>query len=269
MKKYVYSVSEYLKEIEDICETFRFHDSSYALRNRAMIVFRGENKAHEYPCLSSFGRLRKTDNSIKLRHESHGLRAWYEESVLSSVVGNVDNLWVRLTWARHYGLYTRLTDWTTNPLVALWFAVWNEQYQDDGVVYIVKNLPVDFDFINSSTPFLEHESNESYQISDPEGGMTGEATSLFFYPHLSFHSRIFKQSGVFHVCTDINKSALDYENTKNEIVVPSELKEKIFSELNACGINAANLGLSDPEVIGKRINAEIKGKNVSGRYGIY
>ena len=52
-----------------------------------------------------------------------------------NLIGRDD--WDCLVYAQHYGMATRLLDWTTNPLVALWFAVIDQNEKQDGYVYLL------------------------------------------------------------------------------------------------------------------------------------
>lgn len=59
--------------------------------------------------------------------------------------------WEALSLARHYGLPTRYLDWSSNPLVALWFAIHDFKgrksvvtEERERVVYVLKTLPKDF-----------------------------------------------------------------------------------------------------------------------------
>jgi hypothetical protein len=55
----------------------------------------------------------------------------------SDFVISEEDYWESLFFAQHHGLKTRLLDWTSNPLVALYFAVNNELTQgaDDFSMY--------------------------------------------------------------------------------------------------------------------------------------
>lgn len=45
--------------------------------------------------------------------------------------------WDVLVYAQHYGLATRLLDWTTNPLFALWFACTDYRSSSDGYIFLL------------------------------------------------------------------------------------------------------------------------------------
>lgn len=221
-KEFIGNFLEYLKRIEAI------HDKNRAKNVNSTILFRGQRESTwslEPKIWRDYHHAKITADFLE-----------YEADILSEFERRASifqsNLpkdeWDKLATAQHYGLPTRLLDWTENPLIALWFA-FQENQKSTG---------------NRSVWAIEIE-NTSFSNRAKSPFKQG-ATKVFRPDQVS--QRIVNQSGWFTV-HHYSKSGKFYKFEtisafKASILrldIPEKEREVIVEKLNFLGINKSSV----------------------------
>ena len=152
-----------------------------------------------------------------------------------------------LCLAQHHGLPTRLLDWTTNPLVALFFATEKFNLNEDCAVWCYG--------VHSTTNCLPESSMVERRISTRD--------HILFPQHIS--QRITNQSGCFtvHEHPKGREDFVAFEDSNDsfgvfeKIIIPSKFRKEIFVQLYEIGYH---YGLIYPGLdgISKRLAFELK-----------
>ncbi len=141
-----------------------------------------------------------------------------------------DNEWDALAIAQHHGLPTRLLDWTGNPLVALWFALFDQPHEEFKPVVWCYSFSED-------------------KIVDSKTGYPFEQKSTLVFQPRHISNRIASQDGWFtshyykeatNTFTDMmRKKGANSHLLKVEIVFKhGSSATEMLKELDAYGINS-------------------------------
>jgi hypothetical protein len=172
-----------------------------------------------------------TDKRIRIPYQSDDERAvfaMFKQQARAYLPASPDSDIQWLSVAQHFGLPTRLLDWTDSLLIAAWFAVEQGGAKSaDSAIWVTKGVP-------AISPDYE---GEVLTLAEPQS---------YRPPHIS--PRIVAQGSVFVICPKpTDELALAF---KRKIVIKREAEFTIKKRLNACGINRRQLfpdlsGLSD------------------------
>ncbi len=179
--------------------------------------------------------------------EKHLLRN-FKKYAHRSVVEK-DSIWNWLSVAQHYGLPTRLLDWTYSPFVAMHFATADiDTFNVDGVIWAVNYVKTHNILPEKLSRKLEEEGAnvftvemlfESIKSLTELENLSSDPFILFFEPP-SIDDRIVNQFAFFSMSSDsrvvLNSWLEDKMDFWRKIVIPAELKWEIRDKLDQANI---------------------------------
>lgn len=211
-------------------------------RFRSRYAFRGLSDAG-YRLDTTLMRLRGGYAGL----EHHLLRNFKKYAHRNVVSGN--SVWHWLAVAQHFGLPTRLLDWTYSPFCALHFATSNlEKYDSDGVVWAVNYVKAHCFLPDNLRILLEREGANVFTVEMLSESVTtlqeldrlrGSPFVLFFEPP-SIDDRIVNQFAFFSIISHA-EAVLDdwimrHPTVGRKIIIPARLKWEIRDKLDQANI---------------------------------
>jgi len=174
-------------------------------------IYRGVSDS-KFQLITSLGRCESALGKPISRLETR-LTKLFKESSIPYLEHRPNNELEWLAVAQHYGLPTRLLDWSYNPLVSTYFSVESKPHTNSAI-YVLSGFST---------------------IQDPDKTNPYKLDKVYKYRPPYISARIQNQSGLFTVH---NTPDLPFEDDNiKKIIIPKELKAGIKKKLFKYGIN--------------------------------
>lgn len=211
-------------------------------RFRSRYAFRGLSDSN-YKLESRLARHGRDFRKLE-KHLLRNFKKYAHRSVVEK-----DSIWNWLSVAQHYGLPTRLLDWTYSPFVAMHFATADiDAFNVDGVIWAVNYVKTHNILPEKLSRKLEEEGAnvftvemlfESIKSLTELEDLSSDPFILFFEPP-SIDDRIVNQFAFFSMSSDsrvvLNSWLEDKMDFWRKIVIPAELKWEIRDKLDQANI---------------------------------
>lgn len=191
------------------------HEIIDRYENRTMI-YRGV-KSVSYDLVPKIGRISPpTPDKDHAENEQEIIRTW-KERALPFLTSVPQTDWDWLALGQHHSLPTRLLDWTSNPLVACYFAI-EEQSDNDSMIYA-------------------YETRWFISVKDNPDPFDYKKVGKFIPRHIT--ARITAQSGLFTIHPN---PYVPFASDKiDRIIIPNDIRFTLKKTLNRYGINRVSL----------------------------
>jgi len=212
-------------------------------RFRSRFAFRGLSDS-DYRLETTLSRLGGSYATLE-RHLLRNFKKYAHRSVVER-----DSLWHWLSVAQHYGLPTRVLDWTYSPFIAMHFATANiEKFDKDGVIWAVNYakahelLPVKLSNrlkMEGANILTTDLLSDAINTLDELDELASEKVAIFFEPP-SIDDRIVNQYAFCSVISDPTMVLDDWlqihRGLSRKIIIPAALKWEIRDKLDQANVN--------------------------------
>ena len=214
-------------------------------RFRSPFAFRGVSSADHTPD-SSLVRLARGRDDVR-RLESAVLRNFRKYARRHTEA--TDSVWDWMAIGQHFGLPTRLLDWTYSPLVALHFATEDPvEFDRDGVVWCLNFVEANKLLPRRLQRILKEEGSDTFTVEmlapfrnlRDFDALSREPFVVFLEPP-ALDERILNQLALFSLMSDAAGSfegwMRKHPDICRKVVVPARLKWEIRDKLDQANVN--------------------------------